>query len=85
MRLAVRTPEEAELAPKLIEQFREKGKEKAYERRAKFEIKLADLEKAPTFDDATSLIGEVEPEGQGIAWLAWARATARAKGNAAST
>jgi hypothetical protein len=80
VRLAVRTPEEAELAPKLIEQFREKGKDKPFERRAKFEIQLAKLEKAPTFDDATSIVAEVEPDGQGIAWLTWARATSRAKG-----
>ena len=80
VRLAVRTPEEAELAPKLIEHFREKSKDKPFERRAKFEIQLSKLEKAPNFDDATSIIAEVEPDGQGIAWMTWARATSQAKG-----
>jgi len=32
-----------------------------YERRAKFEIELARLEKAPSIDDATAIIAEVEP------------------------
>jgi ribosomal protein S27E len=78
VRLVARMPDEAEKAPKLIEQFREKGKEKAFERRAKFEIQLARLEKAPNFDEATAIIADIEPDGQGIAWMAWARAAARA-------
>jgi ribosomal protein S27E len=79
VRLVVRTPDGAGKAAELVKQFHE-GKDKPYERRAKFEIKLAQLEKAPPFDDATAIIAEIEPDGQGIAWLTWARATARAKG-----
>ena len=79
VRLVARTPEDADKVPELIKQFHEKGKEKPYERRAKFEVELVRLEKAPTFDEATTIIAEIEPDGQGIAWLTWARATGRAK------
>jgi hypothetical protein len=79
VRLTARTGD-AETTTILLGSFREKAKEKPYERRAKFEIQLAKLEKAPKLTDAADIIAEVEPDGQGLAWLAWARAVGRTSG-----
>jgi hypothetical protein len=76
VRIGARMPDEAEAMTKVVERFKDKG----FAQRAKFELKLARLEKAPIYDEASTIIQDIEPDGQGLAWLAWARSTARANG-----
>ena len=74
MRLTIQT-EGGDAAKPLV-----RFKDKAFQRRGDFELRLAELAKDITAEAAATVIADMPPEEQTLAWLAYARAHARRHG-----